>query len=113
LGIVIAMTLLGSVVLSAPSANMTIIFIVTIGILYIGGFLHKVAMGMSEPSASIVTAIYYIIPHLELYNMSELIVHDWPIVPWLDVLIATIYGFAYMTFFLTGACLAFRHKPLN
>jgi Cu-processing system permease protein len=113
LGIVIAMTLFGSVVLSAPSASMTIVFIVTIGILCIGGFLHKLALGMTEPSASIVTAIYYIIPHFELFNMNDLIVHDWPIVPWLDVLLATIYGFAYMAFFLVGACLVFRQKPLN
>jgi hypothetical protein len=101
------------VVLSAPSASMTIVFIVTIGILCIGGFLHKLALGMTEPSASIVTAIYYIIPHFELFNMNDLIVHDWPIVPWLDVLLATIYGFAYMAFFLVGACLVFRQKPLN
>ncbi len=113
LGIIIAMTLLGSVVLSAPSASMTIIFIITVGILCLGGFLHKVSLGMTEPSASIVTAIYFVIPHLELFNMNDLIVHDWPIVPWLDVLIATLYGLAYTAFFLVGACLVFRQKALN
>lgn len=113
LGIVIAMTLLGSVVLSAPSASMTIIFIITIGILCVGGFLHKVAQGMSEPSASIVTAIYFLIPHLEWFNVNSLIIHDWPIVPWLDVLGATAYGLAYTAIFLVAACLVFRRKALN
>ena len=113
LGIVIAMTLLGSVALSTPPANMTFVFVITIGILVMGGFLHKLAQGMSEPAASIVTAIYFVIPHLELFNVNELIIHDWPIVPWLDVFIATIYGLAYMAVFLVGACLVFRRKALN
>ncbi|HXT13394.1 MAG TPA: ABC transporter permease subunit [Candidatus Angelobacter sp.] len=113
LGIVIGMTLLGSVALSTPSANMTIIFVITLGILFVGGFLHKVAQGMSEPSASIVTAIYFIIPHLELFNVNELIIHNWPPVPWPDVLIATVYGLAYMAVFLVAGCLVFRRKALN
>jgi ABC-type transport system involved in multi-copper enzyme maturation permease subunit len=112
LGIVVAMTLLGSVVLSG-AANMTIMFIITIGILSMGGFLHLIASRMSEPSASILTAIYFIIPHLELFNMNELIIHDWPIAPWLDVLGATLYGVAYSAFFLLAACMVFRRKALN
>jgi len=113
LGIVIAMTLLGSVGLSTPAANMTIVFIVTVGVLSMGGFLHLVAQRMTEPSATLVTGLYFIIPHLELFNMNELIIHDWPIAPWLDVLAATLYGFGYMAFFLLAACLVFRRKALN
>jgi len=113
LGIVVAMTLLGSVSLSTPPANMTMVFIVTLGILSMGGFLHLVSERMSEPSASIVTAIYFIIPHLELFNISELIIHDWPIAPWLDVLALTGYGLLYSAFFLLAGCLVFRRKALN
>ena len=113
LGIVIAMTLLGSVTFSAPSSNMTIVFIVTLGILAMGGFLHMVSERMSEPSASIVAAIYFAIPHLELFNISELIIHDWPLAPWLDVLALTSYGLLYTAFFLLAACLVFRRKALN
>jgi ABC-type transport system involved in multi-copper enzyme maturation permease subunit len=113
LGIVVAMTLLGSVTFTAPSSNMTIVFIVTIGILLMGGFLHLVADRMAEPSASILTAIYFMIPHMELYNMSELIIHDWPPPPWIDVLLLTLYGFCYTAFFLLAACMIFRRKALN
>ena len=86
---------------------------ITIGILMIGGFLHMVAERMSEPSASIVTALYFSIPHFELFNISELIIHDWPIAPWLDVLGFTGYGLLYTAFFLLAACLVFRRKALN
>ena len=113
LGIVVAMTMLGSVAFSAPSSNMTVVFVVTLGILLMGGFLHKLAQGMSEPAASLLTIIYFAIPHLELFNLSTLITHDWPIAPWLDVLGATVYGLGYMAFFLLAACMVFRRKALN
>jgi ABC-type transport system involved in multi-copper enzyme maturation permease subunit len=115
LGIVIALTLLGSVGLSTPAANMTIVFVISVGILFLGAFLHKVAQQMAEPSASLLTALYFIIPHLELFNMRELIIHDWRMAPgmWLDVLMATVYALAYMGFFLIAACLVFRRKALN
>jgi ABC-type transport system involved in multi-copper enzyme maturation permease subunit len=113
LGIVIAMTLLGSVTFTAPSSNMTIVFIVTIGILMMGGFLHLIAERMAEPSATVLTIIYFAIPHLELFNMSELIIHSWPAAPWVDVLLVTLYGFCYTAFFLLAACLVFRRKALN
>lgn len=115
LGIVIALTLLGSVVLSL-AANVTIIFIVSIGILFMGGYLHLVAARMAEPSASILTVLYYLIPHLELFDMRDLIVHGWTgadLPAWIDVLWATAYGLAYMAFFLLLACLVFRRKALN
>ncbi len=113
LGIIVAMTLLGSVTFTAPSSNMTIVFIVTIAISKIGGFLHLVAERMAEPSASVLTALYYTIPHLELFDLSELIVHDWPTPPWSGVLLLTLYGFLYTAFFLLAACMVFRRKALN
>lgn len=114
LGITIALTLLGSVVLSL-AANVTIMFIVVIGILLVGGHLHMVASHMAEPSASFLTVLYFLIPHFEFFDMRELIIHDWPIDTsmWLFTLLSTIYGLLYMGFFLLAACLVFRRKALN
>jgi len=113
LGIVVAMTLLGSVALTTPSANVTIVFVVTFGILFIGPHLHKVALGMSEPSSSILTAIYFAIPHLEFFDLRALIIHDWPMVGWIYIGIATGYGWLYIGFFLIAASMVFRRKALN
>ena len=114
LGIVVAMTMLGSVLLS-HAANVTIIFIVSIGILLVGGHLHLVASRMAEPSASFLTVLYFIIPHLELFDTNELITHDWAVEPsmWLYSPLATVYALFYMSFFLLAACLVFRRKALN
>ncbi len=114
LGIVIALTLLGSIVLS-HAANVTIVFIISIGILSVGRYLHLVAGHMSEPMATLLTAIYFCIPQLQLFDLRELIVHDWPIDPaaFIISVLATLYALAYMAFFLVAACLAFRRKALN
>jgi ABC-type transport system involved in multi-copper enzyme maturation permease subunit len=115
LGIVVALTLFGSVVLS-PAANVTIVFIVCLGIGFVGGHLHLVASRMAEPSASLLTALYFVIPHLELFDMRDLIIHHWTgadLPLWSDVFWATIYALAYIAFFLLAACLVFRRKALN
>jgi ABC-type transport system involved in multi-copper enzyme maturation permease subunit len=113
LGIVIALTLLGSVVFSAPPENVTITLIVTLGILFVGQHLYKVALRMSEPSATILSAIYFSIPHLEFYDTQNLIIHDWPPIQWAYVGGATFYAWAYAGFFLVATCLVFRRKALN
>jgi ABC-type transport system involved in multi-copper enzyme maturation permease subunit len=113
LGILSALTLLGSIALSTPAANVTLVFVVSLGILFVGPHLHKVALRMSEPSSSITTAIYYLIPHLEFYDLRSRIIHDWPIVGWIDLGVATAYAWLYTAIFLTAASLIFRRKALN
>jgi Cu-processing system permease protein len=113
LGVIVAMTLLGSIVLSTLAANVTIVFIVSLGILFVGPFLNKVAAKMTEPSASILSALYYLIPHLEFFDLRGRIIHDWPLVEWAYIGAATVYGWVYMAFFLVAGCVVFRRKALN
>ena len=89
------------------------VFVISVGILSMARYLHLVADRMTEPSASIVTALYFIVPHLELFNMNELIVQGWDARPLIYILLASLYGFAYTAFFLVAACLVFRRKALN
>ncbi|HEX4343080.1 MAG TPA: ABC transporter permease subunit [Verrucomicrobiae bacterium] len=113
LGIVIAMTILGSIVFAAPSSNSTIIIVVVLSILFIGGYLHTLALGMVEPSQTITTVIYFIIPHLELFDVRDLIVHERALVPWWAVGADSAYAVAYSFFFLFAAWTLFRRKALN
>ena len=112
LGIVVAMTLFGSLVLTAVSSNITITAITAIAILLVGRYLHKVALSMTEPSATMITGLYYVIPHLELFDLRDLIVHDWPLIPWGIWLIALAYAAAYTALLLLLSWLAFRRKVL-
>ena len=113
LGVVAAMVLLGSVVFAAPSSNSTICFVVIGGILLLGRHLNQVALQQPEPLSTIVYGIYFMIPHLEFFDVRELIIHNSPLIPWWAWGAATLYALAYCGIFLLGAWLAFRRKPLN
>ncbi len=113
LGVVIAMTVLGSLVFAAPSSNNTITFVVVLGILLYGRHLNKVALGLDEPSQTLLYSIYYVVPHLELYDVRDLLVHGWSPIPWLVWLAALAYAVVYAGLFLLGACVLFKRKPVN
>jgi ABC-type transport system involved in multi-copper enzyme maturation permease subunit len=112
LGIIVAMALLGSIVFTAPSSNATICLIVIAGIMFAGGHLNGVAIGMRGVGGAIVYAVYYLIPHLEWYDVRDLVVHDWGAIDWLICGGATIYGLLYCGFLLGLTWLLFRRKPM-
>ena len=113
LGIVTAMTLFGSIIFAAPSSTVTILFIVVAGILFLGGHLNTVALHNAEPLRSLIYTIYFIIPHLELFDVRERVVNDWGLVSWLDCGLAALYAAAYTGLFLLLTWLAFRRKSLT
>jgi ABC-type transport system involved in multi-copper enzyme maturation permease subunit len=113
LAVVVALVLLGSVVFTAPSSNATISFIVVVGILLVGRSLGQVALRQPEPLRTIAYAIYFLIPHLEWYDIRELVVFDQPPVNCVYVGLATLYAAVYVVLLLFAAWLVFRRKPLN
>jgi len=113
LGVVVALALLGSLVFAAPSSNSTIIFVAVAGILLVGRHLNQVALSLPEPSQSIVYSVYFAIPHLELFDLRDLIIHDWPLIAWKFFGLVICYALAYAAFFLLAACLVFRRKTIN
>jgi len=113
LAILTAMTLWGSLVFAAPSSNATIILIVAVGILLLGQHLGKVAVQLSEPSQTLLLALYYVVPHLDFFDMRDLITHDWGTVPWTALALATLYAGAYTAVFLAGSFWSFRRKNLS
>jgi ABC-type transport system involved in multi-copper enzyme maturation permease subunit len=114
LGVVVALTLLGSLIFAAPSSNSTICFVIVATILTVGRYLDAVALSLHEPFRSIIYAVYFAVPHLEIpFGMRNLIVHDWPLIEWKFIGLDTFYLLAYAAFFLVAACLVFRRKAIN
>jgi ABC-type transport system involved in multi-copper enzyme maturation permease subunit len=113
LGVVVAMALLGSIVFAAPSSNGTICLVVVVGILLLGGHLNTVALRQTPVSRDILYTIYYLIPHLEWFDVRNLIIHAQGTVAWVDCGLATIYAAVYAAFFLFAAWTLFRRKALN
>ncbi|MSU58117.1 MAG: hypothetical protein EXS35_08055 [Pedosphaera sp.] len=113
LGVLVAMVLFGSVVFTAPSSNTTICFIVIVGILGIGRHLHRVALDQPEPVSTMLSVIYFLIPHVEWFYLPDFLVNDQNIAPWTDCLMASLYGVAYMAAFLIAAWMRFRRQMLS
>ncbi len=113
LGIVCAMTMLGSVVFAAPSSNNTITLVVSVGILLLGRHLNKVALKMEEPGQTLLYAVYFALPHLEIFDVRDLVVHNWGTIRWEIWAAALAYAAVYSAIFLVLACLVFRRKAIN
>ncbi|MGC8886999.1 MAG: ABC transporter permease subunit [Verrucomicrobiia bacterium] len=113
IGVVISMAFLGSVVFAAPSSNTTICFVVIVAIMILGRHLHKLALGMSEPMRTIVELLYFSIPHIELFDLRDLLVHNYPPAPWGKYFVLLIYGVAYSAIFIGAGCVVFNHKRLR
>ncbi len=113
LGIVCAMTLLGSVIFAAPSSNNTILFVVSTGILLLGRHLNKVALKLEEPGQTLLYVFYFALPHLEIFDVRDLIVHNWGTIRWGIWAAALAYASVYAGIFLAVTCLVFRRKAIN
>ncbi len=113
LGVVVALALLGSLVFVAPSSNITILFLAVTFILLVGRHLNKVAIHLPEPRRSLLYGLYFAIPHLELFDVRDLIIHNWPPIPWEVCGLDALYAFAYASAFLIVACLIFRRRTIN
>jgi ABC-type transport system involved in multi-copper enzyme maturation permease subunit len=114
LGVIVALSLLGSLVFAAPSSNSTIVFSVVAAILCLGRYLDQFALAVNEPGRSIVYSLYYAMPHFEIpFEMRNLIIHDWPLIEWKFVWLLSVYLLVYIAFFLAAACLIFRRKAVN
>lgn len=113
LGIVIAFTLLGSIIFAAPSSNGTICLVSAGGMLLLGRHLNHVALSLAEPFQTLLYGVYFVLPHLELFDARDLIIHNWSLIPWGIVGLAALYAAAYTVFFLWLAWLIFRRRALN
>jgi ABC-type transport system involved in multi-copper enzyme maturation permease subunit len=113
LAVVIAMVLLGSIYFAAPSSTITICFIVVAGILGLGTHLHTVALQQPEPMQTILTVAYFLMPHLEWYDLRDFVVYDMGLVSWPAFALATLYAAVWTGIFLLLAWFGFRRKNLT
>jgi len=60
-----------------------------------------------------VYTMYFLIPHLEWYDVRDLIIYDHNPVAWLDCVLAFSYAAVYSALFLFATWLVFRRKALN
>ena len=62
------------------------------------------------PSGRVLMVLYYALPHLDLFDVRQRLIHDWGPAPWPDVLGILLYGLVWAAVFLLLAWLAYRAK---
>lgn len=113
LGVVTALVLLGSVIFSAPSSNATICLIAVVGILFLAPHLNKIALRQTEPAQTVLYTVYFLIPHLDLFDIRDQVVNEQRLPGAVDCLLATLYAAFYAGLFLFLTWLGFRRKNLS
>ncbi len=109
LAMVTTLVVAGSTVLTR-SANMTFSVLIVAGMLLFGGRLA--GWGAEGGIARVWTAVHWLAPHFELFDMRYRLIHEWgPLPPgaWLQL---CLYGLAYAGALLIVACALFRRKTL-
>lgn len=111
--VVVAMTLLGSVLFSAVSANVTIMTVAIAFILLLGRHLHKIAVQAGGVARRVLEVAYFALPHLEWFDIRDFVVHNWEPLAASTVALDTLYAALYSGVLLGFAWLRFRRMPLN
>ncbi|MBU1908432.1 MAG: ABC transporter permease [Verrucomicrobia bacterium] len=62
------------------------------------------------PSGAALMVLYYALPHLELFDLRQRLIHDWGPVSWPDAAGIAVYGLVWAAILLILAWLAYRKK---
>ncbi len=114
---ILQLMLISSIVICL-SAFMTNAANVTVSILYfiLGHWIGKaISDALDKCGAFLVwmlKSLNYIIPHLDYFDLSKKIVHQWPPVPAWVIITVTIYAVVYISIFLLIGTLKFQRKQL-
>ena len=106
-----ALTVLGSTVFT-PSANLTCVSVVSLGVLLFGDRLLDLATRSEAAGAWFLRIVNLIGPHFEFFDLRLRVLHAWGPAPWSAVALALLYAAAYSTVLLVLACWRFNRRAL-
>jgi hypothetical protein len=108
------MALLGSIVFASPSSNITICFVVVLGMLTLEPHLNKVAVQTGGALGSIIHAVYFVLPRVDwAFSIRELLVFSNPLPGFIVSGSALLFYATYTAMLLTASWLIFRRRALN
>ncbi|MBN2309017.1 MAG: ABC transporter permease [Candidatus Hydrogenedentes bacterium] len=94
------------------SANVTISLLACMGMQIVAHSILYVHDELTGVSLRLAEAVYWVAPHLELFDLSKKVIHGWPPVPWWALAGMTLYAVVYAGLFFTVGCARFRRMPL-
>ncbi|MBI2441392.1 MAG: ABC transporter permease subunit [Lentisphaerae bacterium] len=109
LGIVTALAIAFSTCCNADAASV-LTYLITLGAWLILPRVPDLVLKVSGPTQAGLMALYYALPHLELFDLRRRLVYAWEPASSATVLLILIYGLLMAAIFLTLGALAYRNK---
>ena len=91
-------------------AAMTLSYIVTLAAFTLAPNIPEMLPRADGSSIPALKVIYYLLPHLELFDMRHRIVHGWGAAPWSIAFASFFYGVVWTLLFLLLAWLSYHKK---
>lgn len=109
--LICSMTLCLSLVLT-QAANVTISLLICFGSAMFSRTVLIIHDSLGLWQQKLITAAYWIFPHLDMFDLSKRVIHGWIPAPAWTLVAMTIYALIYMVVFLGLGFLRFRRMPL-
>ena len=94
------------------AANVTISLLACLGMQLLAHSILYIHDELSGVSLRLAEAVYWVAPHLELFDLSKKVIHGWPPIPAWVLAGMTLYGILYTAVFIVLGCARFRRMPL-
>jgi ABC-type transport system involved in multi-copper enzyme maturation permease subunit len=94
------------------AANVTISLLACMGMQIFAHSILYIHDGLTGVSLRLAEALYWVAPHLELFDLSKKVIHGWSPIPMWVLAGMTLYGVLYAALLFAVGCTRFRRMPL-
>jgi ABC-type transport system involved in multi-copper enzyme maturation permease subunit len=112
LGVLAAIGLAFSTRMAADAAA-TLTYVLTGAAFLVVPRVPAMVMHTRGLDGTLLLALYYALPHLELFDLRRRLVHDWGPAPWTVVLLVLVYGLVVTALVLILGWLGYRRKRFS
>lgn len=114
---ILSMWLIAAVVVALSlslthGANVTVSLLLCLAMSTFANTILAVHSELQGAARWIAEAVYWVVPHLELFDLSKKIIHDWPSIPIVALAALTTYAVVYAALFIGLGCWRFRRIAL-
>lgn len=111
LGVLCALTIMLSLFMT-PQATTTIALLIAVGSSTFSSTIKLLYPGTEGAKQSLLAAVYYIVPQLNLFDMSKKVSYGWSAAPTWSIGFLFLYAAAYCALFLFIGTLRFKRQAL-
>ncbi len=114
---VLSMWLISALVLATSlflthGANITLSLLLCLAMTTFANTILAVHTELAGPSQRVAELLYWVVPHLELFDLSKKVIHEWPAISSGILAGLTVYAAVYAALFATLGCWRFRRIAL-